>query len=167
MGLADVNAAEDSKPWRLEETTSSMNGQDILESEEEPGHSDAETGERAANSTEVADGAIISMLSTQSDTKTRKKRKKRNRKRGGAGGHGPGNQLQVDTAPLDIDADAARIRIARNKHMRFISSYHVRVRLKLRHYSEYIMQPGPVAAASHRNSRLSTSPQLRSLCICD
>lgn len=49
----------------------------------------------------------------------KKKKKKKSKKAGGA---------SKDATPSvsAADTEAARIRIARNKHMRFISSYHVR-----------------------------------------
>jgi hypothetical protein len=51
--------------------------------------------------------------------KAKKKKKKSKSKKSGAAAGAAG--------ATDADAEAAKIKIARNKHMRFISSYHVRL----------------------------------------
>ena len=81
----------------------------------------AENADHDAGQSEVAqyvDNPQDSAVPTSTKAK-KKKKKSKSKKSGGAAGA---------AGAADADAEAAKIKIARNKHMRFISSYHVRLK---------------------------------------
>lgn len=86
------------------------------------GHSDGSSDDEVAvalsneNSDRRPSEAIQSIPSNGKKSKKKKKKKPASKRN-------PADA--VANKPSAVDFDAARLRIARNKHMRFISSYHV------------------------------------------
>lgn len=88
----------------------SQEDDEVAETAGNAGH-DGEQPETAQDTDAVQDPAA-----NTSQKPKKKKKKSKSKKSGAAAG---------TAGATDADAEAAKIKIARNKHMRFISSYHV------------------------------------------
>lgn len=127
----------------------SRKGWDASDAAEEEGEDEDHLYEQVdGNAANGHDDEHDGSLSTS--TKKRKNKKKSKKKRATAS--------QASTGSL-ADSEAARIKISRNKHMRFISSYHVRILLFYGTRIESLARAG--ARASRRSSRAGRSGHLR------